>query len=370
MAAIGRRRFLVLAGAVAAIPSLRRSVHARSDDSLCYMTCAGDRSGRFFAVGLDSDGAGRFAIALPARGHGLALSPAHVECVVFGRRPGSFAAVVDLAERAASRWIQPAPGRSFYGHGTFSADGMLLYATEHDDATGQGAIGVYDASRLYERIGELAAGGIGPHDVRLTPDGRTLVVAVGGILSDKARDKLNIATMDPSVAYLDAQSGRLIEQLRPPPEWHKLSIRHLDITASGMVALAMQYEGDAGEPVPLVALHSRGGPLEFLRAADDAERALKHYTGSVAFDSTGTVVAATSPRGNVVALWGVTSRAYLGAVSATDVCGIASYEDGFVATGGDGVSRAVSFPAEYPEIEALAVSHDMQWDNHLVRVRD
>ena len=37
--------------------------------------------------------------------------------------------------------------RHFYGHGVFSRDGRLLYATEHDNETRDGLIGVYNADR-------------------------------------------------------------------------------------------------------------------------------------------------------------------------------------------------------------------------------
>ena len=35
-------------------------------------------------------------------------------------------------------------GRHFFGHGVFSPDGKLLYATENDFEAARGVIGVYD----------------------------------------------------------------------------------------------------------------------------------------------------------------------------------------------------------------------------------
>ena len=42
-------------------------------------------------------------------------------------------------------------------------------------------IGVRDATDGYRQIGEFAAHGVEPHDIALLADGRTMVIANGGI---------------------------------------------------------------------------------------------------------------------------------------------------------------------------------------------
>ncbi len=325
-----------------------------------FIACADDRARRHFAVGFDEGGRIDFALPLPSRGHGFARRPVGAECVVFARRPGFFASVIDLLEGEIAATIAPPQGRNFYGHGTYSADGGLLYICEHDDATGDGRIGVYDAVHDYARIGDFGAGGIGPHDILLMPDGKTLAVAIGGILTDRDRDKLNIDTMDPSLVYLDAGTGRLLEQVGPPPDWHQLSIRHLDVDASGRIAVAMQYEGDEGEAVPLAALHRRGDALRYLEASEDADRRLRQYLGDIAFDASGRTIAATSPVGSAVALWDAASGDYLRTVEASDGCGIGRLGAGFLVAGGDGRLRRV----DASTTASLAATNWM-WDNHL-----
>jgi len=327
-----------------------------------FISCAADRARDHYAVGFDASGTQHFKIALPGRGHGYAQHAARGETIVFARRPGTFAAIVDACAGTLAGLIDPPRGRCFYGHGTFSADAALLYVCEHDDATGGGFIGVYDAKHGYRRIGDFAAGGIGPHEVRLMPDGATLVVALGGIRTDRARGKLNIDVMDPSLAYLDAASGRVVEQVRAPAAWHKLSIRHIDLDARGRVCIAMQYEGDAGDDVPLAALHMRGQThLQFLRAGDDDEMRLKHYLGSIAFSQDGTTICATSPIGSVAALWDADSGAYLEMTAAADGCGVARMGDGFLVSGGDGKLRRLAVGSH----ESVAATPWM-WDNHVV----
>ena len=69
-------------------------------------------------------------VPLPDRGHDIAVAPDGRSAVVFGRRPGFFAAVIDLDEGALLATLESPQGRHFYGHGTYSADGTLLFATE------------------------------------------------------------------------------------------------------------------------------------------------------------------------------------------------------------------------------------------------
>lgn len=106
----------------------------------------------------------------------------------------------------------------------------------------------------YKRIGEFASGGIGPHDIAWTGDG-TLVVANGGIEThpDSGRTKLNIPTMRPNLSYI--RDRRVIEQTEMPSALRKNSIRHLSVRQDGLVAFAMQWQGDERDGVPLAGLH-------------------------------------------------------------------------------------------------------------------
>jgi len=65
----------------------------------------------------------------------------------------------------------------------FARDGRTLFATETAIETGDGVLGIYDAAADYRRRGEVPTHGLDPHEVRLMPDGRTLVIANGGILT-------------------------------------------------------------------------------------------------------------------------------------------------------------------------------------------
>jgi len=366
--AIGRRRLLGLGAsglAWALTPAWLRAESGRA----VYLSARADEAGRFRVSGFDVDGRLAFDRPLPGRGHGFAVRADGRVAVHFARRPGRFAQAIDLVRGNRLGDFTTPGNRHFYGHGAFSGDGRLLYASENDFAAGRGVIGVYDAARGYRRFGELPAHGIGPHELRLLPDGETLVVANGGIRTrpDLPRVKLNLPTMSPSLVYIDRRDGRLLEEVRLDPELHRLSIRHLAIGRDDGVAVAMQYEGPAGDLVPLVATHRRGDPLRPLAGPPRALRAMKHYCGSAAFDRDGRVLAVSAPRGSLVTFWDVESGGHLSSVTVADGSGVAPgrRRGEFVASSGRGA--VVVIDARRGAARRLAPEHldAGRWDNHL-----
>ena len=205
---------------------------------------------------------------MPARGHSFAIDAAGGRAVVFGRQPG-FALGFGLDGAAGPVELDLPQDRHFFGHGAFFDDGRLLAATENDFDGGRGVLGIYDASAggAYRRVGEFDCG-IGPHEVLLLPDGKTLCVANGGILThpDYGKLELNLDTMRPSLAYLDAASGKLLERVELDSALHRLSIRHLAVAADGAVWFGCQYMGPAGDRPALVGRHRRGQAPELFPA--------------------------------------------------------------------------------------------------------
>lgn len=313
------------------------------------------------------------SFVLPDRGHGMAVSPDHKTAVMFARRPGRFATVLDTRRARHTITIDAPKGRHFYGHGVFSADGCLLYATENDFDAERGVIGVYDAHDGYVRIGEMHSYGIGPHDMLLNGTGDILIVANGGIAThpDAPRVKLNLDTMRPSLAFIQRRDGALLAEQRLPPDLHHLSIRHLARGTTGQVAVGLQSQSTSNTTHPLVGVSA--GPLSHIRLLDmphDVLRGMRGYCGSVAFDSSGTVLAATSPRGGLAVFWNVMSGDYLGQVSLADCCGVAPMIErgAFVLTSGTGAVARVetgSNGVNHREMQAPSGTH---WDNHVSAV--
>jgi hypothetical protein len=364
---ISRRAALTGLGVAGLLPLLG-SAALGATRTRFYLNAYGDK-GAFGMAGFDADGQIRYRLPLPGRGHSFAKREDGGIAVAFSRRPGDYALVFDPVVGTALHLIPAAEDRNFCGHGAFTADGRLMYATEAIGSTGDGVLGIYDAADGWKRVGEIRTHGLDPHEVRLMPDGRTLVVANGGILmrSDMPRLKLNIPDMDPSLVYLDIRDGSLVRQVRPAAELRQLSIRHIAIDRRGRVAVAMQYEGPESDPVPLVALHDAttgAGHLDYLPMPETQRAAMRQYCGSAAMDSSGRYLAVSSPRGNRVLVWDMDRLALVRVGEARDVCGIAAQPDaGFLVSNGLGRIYRLG---DDDRMAAVSEAGRLQWDNHMV----
>ncbi|WP_420861352.1 DUF1513 domain-containing protein [Algirhabdus cladophorae] len=327
-----------------------------------FLSAAALPDGAYVLCGIDADLNITFQLPLPARGHAAAAHPLKPEAVAFARRPGTFAVVIDCATGVQKAVLTALAGRHFYGHGAFSGDGSLLFTTENDYEAGRGRIGVWDVASGYTRIDEWDSGGIGPHDIKRLPNSDVLVVANGGIDThpDTGRTKLNIATMQPNLSYI--QNGTVIDTVELPPEMHKNSIRHLAVSNEGQVAFGMQWQGD-GVPISLVGHHSIGREVVLMRASPDRIRDMQGYVGSIAYAFDGTTIVVTSPRGNSVQHYDAASAQIVAADSVSDVCGVATTVDGFMLTAGTGELAFSTWTCK-----VVSKFEAVQWDNHLISI--
>ena len=381
---IDRRRFLgagagLAAGLVLPARALGQALPAvvgAAEGALFAAACK-DAQGQFAAVIFDADtGRDVARVALPARGHDIAQRPDSQrpdsdgvrgmrEVVAFARRPGNFAVVFGPDPARQPLWFTSRADRYFYGHGVFSGDGRLLYTTENDFEAGVGTIGVRDATAGYKQIGELGSGGIGPHDLALLADGQTLVVANGGIKThpDTPRLELNLATMQPSLAYIDTRTGDLLERHELPAALHQLSIRHLAVGANATVLFGCQFNGPGWQTQNIVGRHRRGQPIELLALPDDVTLAMRNYVASLCVDPTGETAVIAAPRGGLAVVVDVRSGRYLARHAMPNVFGVAARRDGsgFLMSSGNGQLAALT-GEPLPQTQALARA----WDNHLV----
>jgi hypothetical protein len=295
-------------------------------------------------------------VALPARAHGMAFSAATGETVAFARRPGTYAMIFDPRGKGEPIVIAAAEGRHFYGHGSFSPDGRILYASENDFDANRGMIGLYDASNRFVRIGEFETYGVGPHDMTVSDDGRMLVVANGGIEThpDFGRTKLNLKNMQPSLTLIDAATGALIEKHSLPPQWAKVSTRHVDIDDSGRIWFACQYEGHRNDLPPLIGSFAKGEDLRFVDLPEETTRRLSNYVGAIAVNRKDGLVGVTSPKGGASVTIDAGSGRVLREDVVPDAAGIAPATGGFAVSSYDG--------------NFLAERSDVAWDQHIFRI--
>jgi hypothetical protein len=290
---IDRRQ--ILQGLAAAAAAGLVSGQAKAHTPALFISCRLDAEGKASAAVFSSAGEELFSTILPSRGHDATARPASTEVVVFARRPGNWFIVIDAAKGRLISSVLAARERHFYGHGVFAPDGRLLYATENDTASGNGMLGIYDASDGYRRIGEISSRGIGPHDVAFLPDGKTLVVANGGLrtLPETGREILNKDDMKPNVAFIDGTHDQTLAIFELGPQQRALSIRHMAIARDRTVAFGCQYQGDANALPPLVGTVSATGKVALFDMPEVELLGMANYVGSVSLDSSEEVVAAT-----------------------------------------------------------------------------
>ncbi|MEB4591573.1 DUF1513 domain-containing protein [Candidatus Thiothrix sp. Deng01] len=367
---MNRRQFLLLATAGtlgSAIGASALMKHAAAAAPQCLYSASDNPAGGHFLTRLNLASGEIRSCATPVRGHAV-LPLADGRVLMFGRRPAFECVAMDFADGGMTP-IQATAGRHFDGHGCLSADGGALFTTESAYDEKRGVLGIRDR-QTFQHLGEYDTHGLDPHDIHLMPDGKTLVVANGGIEQhpDFGRRKLNLDTMQPSLVYLDAATGKKLDEYRLPD--HQLSIRHLLVTPGGDVGVALQYEGDLyrHQPASLVAWQHRGGALELLGINTQAIAPFNGYMADLAFDPGRGILAVTSPRGNHVSFWSVAEQRFLHAAPLPEPSGIAFLpeQQAFLASDATGSLHTLSSNRQQASATLLRQFPDQRWDNHLV----
>ncbi len=364
-----RRSFLTGLGALALLPAGCDDPRALGER---WVSAQGDDEASYGLVAADPDGIVS-RVHTGFRGHGLIQRPGDPSRVVmFGRRPGAYAVEVDLDAERITRTLELPANRRLQGHGCFAEDGRLLLTSEADTSTGEGFVGVRDGE-TFALIRELPTFGIGPHELALMPDGATIVVANGGILTrpDTGAEKLNLDTMRSSLTYLELETGAQRDELRVPED--KASLRHLAVCDDGAVVVVMQVQRevlDHEDPVPLVAVHTPGGSLTPLEDGLELVAAMQDYAGAVAVHDASRVACVTSPRGDLAVFWNIDSGVLLGHHQLHDVCGVTVSSDRrhFVLSGSGGQLRLLD-PTTLAQSGEASTYADVRWDNHMIALR-
>lgn len=346
-----------------------KTAFAATDNGVAYVTAARLGDGSFGILLLGADGAILREVPLSARGHDIAIDQPSGRVVVFARRPGAFAVSFELDKKTAPHVFTPGEGRHYFGHGSFSRDGRLLYASENDIATGMGIIGVYDVARRFKKIGEHSTFGIGPHEIMLLADGKTIAAGNGGLdtTPDAGRENLNIDSMQPSLTFVDAESGKLLAKHEMTGDLKSLSIRHVTQDAKGVVWFGGQWEGGPNETPPqIVGSAGLDRPAKLIEPQGKGGDDLKGYIGAMAVSNDGRFIAASAPKAGHVLYVDTARASVIGRSDLRDVCGLAPEgEADFAASSGFGVIR-------YETARATTISErelqDIAFDNHLRRV--
>lgn len=265
-------------------------------------------------------------------GHGVAFDPLDPDRIALFEKRGRGACEIDLARRAVTRPIESSAGREFYGHGVFSSDGALLYATEtvvDDDY--RGVIVVRDG-RTLEELGELPSHGESPHDCVLRDGGATLAITHGG-------SRRPDGGSPPGVTWVDLRTQELLERVEiPDPD---VGAGHLALGARGdLVVVSAGREWMPLEALGAVSLRPAGGDLVVLEEPPEITARLRGEALSVALHEPSGIAAVTHPRGCLVTFWDVPAARFVRALDLAFPRGVALTLDAsrFVLSYGHGTS--------------------------------
>jgi len=377
---INRRRFLRTLGVVSAsLPlGLSTEVLAKTSNSNIrnheFLISAQGNDNEHYGLGwIDPSIPFSRNLTSGFRGHGVAQHPHQPERIIMmARRPGQCGIEMTLPNGHLRERFSNQENREFQGHACFSGDGKILFTSEMDATNGEGKIGRRDAE-TFAWLGEFDSYGIEPHELKLMPDGITLVIANGGLLTDTTdgRTTTNLESMNSSLVYINSLTGELIERHKLAES--KASIRHLDVTTDGSVAISMQVQRQAlthQEPIALTAIHRQGQEIVLLDAPETLLLNLQDYIGSVVVHNKERIAAFTSPRGNLALFWHCDTYQLLGYHAFHDVCGITVSHDqrSFILSNSNGELRYIDALTLQEQKQRRLEFNAMRWDNHLLSV--
>lgn len=361
---LSRRKFVLAATALAAGGVLFASRSKAHTGTL--LSAFEDARGDQYVGGLSLRDEKVFGARVPMRAHGCTVHPIDPNRVLFfARRPGTQAFELDRTTLRVRTVFTTQPGQHLAGHGAYSADGLFVFTPEHDYERSRGVVVVRDA-RTFAVVGEMDTHGIDPHEIAWLPDGQSLLVANGGIMTHPRtfRRKLNIPSMDPSLCVLDANSGECKGQWRLPD--HLLSIRHVAMTSDGTTAIGLQYEGNKAQAPGIVALY-RASQLRLLTAPAEETRRFQGYVASIAISETHDLIAAACPYGGGVACWSLRDERYIGFISAAETYGLSRVDDGSIlASQRDGTAYDLDETRLRSQFLTVSSSQPIRWDDHWV----
>ncbi len=370
---ISRRKFLAGLAGVGAIGAVTTLPFTKlfNGKTQWLVSAASDKKGNFFVAAFDLSGQLISKVTLPARGHeviAIKSKPGHA--LVFARRPGDYVLEVDFTRGVVVQEFKGAPENRFYGHGILVDNDNILVTAENDYQAGRGLIVLRD-SKTQQVLEQYDSGGVGPHQIALMPSsqgkqGNKIVIANGGIQThpEQARKKLNLATMKPNLAYMELDSGQVVDKFEL--DNHHLSIRHLDVSDKGKVIAGLQYQGASTDEVSLAISHHGEEQLQFLKANTKTWRSMKQYTASVCINSKQNVIAITCPKAGLLTYWQLDSNEFITSYKLKDTAGGAFAGDKFFASTGRG--RVVSQSKLMTPYQVSADFDDIRWDNHMTSI--
>lgn len=224
--------------------------------------------------------------------HGIHRNPRLNQQMAVFEKIGPGACEYDIDNREVTRPIEAMDNHLFYGHGAYSTDGSLLFATESRIDSQDGAISVRDAETL-SVVGRFPSYGKSPHECKLVDQGRTMLVTNGG---GAHGDEL------PSVSYIDVDSQKLLERVTLHNE--DLNAGHVALNSSGqLIVISAPRAGLNQRLAGGVSIGLEQGRLSPAKADANFTEKLFGEALSVSIHDELDLAAVTHPDGNLLTIW-------------------------------------------------------------------
>ncbi len=375
-----RRQFLL--GSVAYLSVAQANAYSfipgkKLPTQLLLSACT-DNNNEHYIAASTIEGEFYYRIPIPERAHDSLYNVKNHHAVYFGRRPSQNIYIIDVINKSLVKTITASEYRHFYGHGVLDNTMQYLYVTENNYKEGKGCIGVYDVNEGYRKVNEFDSDGIGPHQLLLLPDNKTLVVANGGLLKHPSQSKkiLNREGFNSCLSYIDTQTGKLLGRYHCA--FPKNSLRHMAVNTEGKIFVGAQSYAD-DPTIPLVFSHQGENILTPFKAEEFIWQAHQQYTGSLAVNKN--TLAVTSPRGNMISFWDINNNIFLSKNNHNDIAGLLAYypptteasqshtikAQFFASTGQGFVLQMGTSSTSFSSGTIIKQNHasEVAWDNHL-----
>ncbi len=237
--------------------------------------------------------------------HGVIKHPAHAHRIVAFEKKGPGGCEFDLKANAILRRIPPSKGGEFYGHGAYSADAKVLYATEYDKDTYEGRMVIRDAQDM-KVIGEFPTHGEWPHDCTFMDDGKVVAITNGGGHIEGGAE--------PCVTYVSVPKGELMERITFDNPL--INAGHLLVSSKGDLAVshAMREGYHGEEALGAMSLRPKNGKFRTMVSPAAVTAAMKGETLSLVLHEESGIVAATNPfgtNGGLLTFWNMAEQKYV-----------------------------------------------------------
>ncbi len=260
-------------------------------------------------VDLDAESPSPISFLMGFLPHGFAFDPNDPRRAAVFEKKGPGACVMNVATGVIERALPCGAGRHFYGHGAFSPDGSLLYATESVLTEGGRGVLVVRDGRTLDELGSLSTHGFSPHDCALLEDRKTMVVANGGGPFGVRGSSL------PCVTYIDISSGKLLDKVTLPSP--RFNTGHVAVSARGdLVIVSAPRDGVGPDDTSPGAVTLRLGKRKpfVIEAPKEIVARMIGETLSVAINAEATIALTTHPLGDCVSAWSLEDGRSLGVI--------------------------------------------------------